>query len=155
MRCILTTIFEIFICCTLYKLFTIMEHAESSRGRTQVEMLASFSQQYSKEIEQDTFTFISISYVFYRPAIYNRLRARRGDHSWPQRDFDVSVLRQLEWLFQTWQTADIFVLDKPQQEYGSKMPRPLTDSSWTPNVKTSHWQHLHSFISPPSCSSYR
>lgn len=58
MRCILTTIFEIFICCTLYKLFTIMEHAESSRGRTQVEMLASFSQQYSKEKEQDTFTFI-------------------------------------------------------------------------------------------------
>lgn len=35
-----------------------MEHTESSRGRTQVEMLASFSQQYSKELEQDTSTFI-------------------------------------------------------------------------------------------------
>lgn len=50
----------------------------------------------------------------------------------------VSVLRQLEWLFQTWQTADVFVLNKPQQEYGSKMPHPLTDSSWTPNVEISH-----------------
>lgn len=57
MRCILTTIFEIFICCTLYKLFTVMEHAKSSRGKTQVEMLASFSQQCAEEKEKEAFYF--------------------------------------------------------------------------------------------------
>lgn len=34
-----------------------MEHAESSRGRTQVKMLASFSQQYAEEKEQEAFIF--------------------------------------------------------------------------------------------------
>lgn len=34
-----------------------MEQAESSRGRTQVEMLASFSQQYAEEKEQKAFIF--------------------------------------------------------------------------------------------------
>lgn len=40
LSCILTTIFEIFICCTLYKIFMIMEHAESSYERIQVEKLS-------------------------------------------------------------------------------------------------------------------
>lgn len=35
-----------------------MEHAESSRGRTQVELLARFRQQYSEGKKQDAFTFI-------------------------------------------------------------------------------------------------
>lgn len=67
-----------------------MEHAESSRGRTQVEMLASFSQQYAEEKEHKLLfltskiciicilsQIISSSCMIYRPATYNRLRARR------------------------------------------------------------------------------
>lgn len=34
-----------------------MEQAESSRGRTQVERLASFSQQYAEEKEQEALIF--------------------------------------------------------------------------------------------------
>lgn len=80
MRCILTTIFEIFICCTLYKLFTVVEHAKSSRGRTQVEMLVLVSNMLKKK-KKKLFIFtsniciicillqiISSSCVIYRPA---------------------------------------------------------------------------------------
>lgn len=88
---------------------------------------------------------ISISYVVYRPAIY-RLRARRDDHSWPQRDFGCISS----------QTAGTVISNLTKcRRFADVMPHPGTDSSWTPNVEIRHWQHLHSFISPPTCSSYR
>lgn len=57
---------------------------------------------------------ISISYVVYRHAINNRLRARRGDHSWPQQDFGCissqtagAVISNLTncWCFCSWQAT--------------------------------------------------
>lgn len=92
-----------------------MEHAESSRGRTQAEMVASFTQQYAEEKGQDP-KMISMHQI--------------EDLEW--RSFLTpdtgSVLRQLEQLIQTWQTTDNFALDKPQQEYASDLPHPLLNS---------------------------
>lgn len=66
-----------------------MEHAKSSRGRTQVEMLVLVSNMLKKK-KKKLFIFtskiciicillqiISSSFVIYRPVAYNRLRARR------------------------------------------------------------------------------
>lgn len=70
-----------------------MGHAESSRGRTQVELLASFRQQYSEEKKQDTCTFI-LQDLYNLHLITNNQHFISGLQT-------CSIYQQIEGLFQT------------------------------------------------------
>lgn len=66
LSCIPTTLCEIFICCTLYTLFIILEHAESSNERIQVEKLPEhfISQRVGSNWEEERFKHCCVLLVF-------------------------------------------------------------------------------------------